>query len=376
MGQESDFCRPAYASEVCPLTLRGYLTTYVNLCWATGQLISAGVLVGLLNVPNEWSYRIPFSVQWAWPLPLFIAILWAPESPWWLVRQDRYVEAQHMVKRLSSKSDEEIVGTVAQMIHTIKIENEIESGTSYYDLFKGIDLRRTEICCVTFAGQMLSGAQFAYGPTYFFEQAGMSSSDAYKVGLGDTALAFCGTVGSWFLLTYFGRRTLYISGISFLTFVLLLIGIVSASSKSDGALWAQAALCLLWQVGYSLTVGPICYAIISETSAIRLRAKTVCLARNTYNITAIICAILEPYMINPTEWDWKGKTAFFWCGSAALTTVWAYYRLPECKGRTYEELDLLFAKGVSARKFRTSEVDAYAISTAPTGEDTKTKDNH
>ena len=281
-----------------------------------------------------------------------------------------------MVKRLSSKSDEEIVGTVAQMIHTIKIENEIESGTSYYDLFKGIDLRRTEICCVTFAGQMLSGAQFAYGPTYFFEQAGMSSSDAYKVGLGDTALAFCGTVGSWFLLTYFGRRTLYISGISFLTFVLLLIGIVSASSKSDGALWAQAALCLLWQVGYSLTVGPICYAIISETSAIRLRAKTVCLARNTYNITAIICAILEPYMINPTEWDWKGKTAFFWCGSAALTTVWAYYRLPECKGRTYEELDLLFAKGVSARKFRTSEVDAYAISTAPTGEDTKTKDNH
>jgi SP family general alpha glucoside:H+ symporter-like MFS transporter len=25
---------PAYASEVCPLALRGYLTVYVNLCWA------------------------------------------------------------------------------------------------------------------------------------------------------------------------------------------------------------------------------------------------------------------------------------------------------------------------------------------------------
>ena len=34
---------PAYASEVCPLALRGYLTVYVNLCWAFGQLISAGV---------------------------------------------------------------------------------------------------------------------------------------------------------------------------------------------------------------------------------------------------------------------------------------------------------------------------------------------
>ena len=24
---------PAYASEVCPLSLRGYMTTFVNLCW-------------------------------------------------------------------------------------------------------------------------------------------------------------------------------------------------------------------------------------------------------------------------------------------------------------------------------------------------------
>lgn len=131
---------------------------------------------------------------------------------------------------------------------------------------------------------------------------------------------------------------------------------------SNGAIWAQAALCLLWQVGYSMTVGPICYALISETSAIRLRAKTVCLSRNVYNVTAIICPILKPYMINPTEWDWKGKTAFFWFGSAAVTTVWAYYRLPECKGRTYKELDLLFAKGLTARKFSSTEVDAYANS--------------
>lgn len=25
---------PAYASEVCPTNLRGYLTIYVNMCWA------------------------------------------------------------------------------------------------------------------------------------------------------------------------------------------------------------------------------------------------------------------------------------------------------------------------------------------------------
>lgn len=30
-----------YASEVCPVVLRPYLTTYVNLCWVLGQLIAS-----------------------------------------------------------------------------------------------------------------------------------------------------------------------------------------------------------------------------------------------------------------------------------------------------------------------------------------------
>ena len=41
--------------------------------------------------------------------------------------------------------------------------------------------------------------------------------------------------------------------------------------------------------------------------------------------------------------------------------IWAYYRLPEPKGRTYAELDILFDKHVSARKFSKTYVDPYAI---------------
>lgn len=54
---------PAYASEVCPTNLRGYLTTYVNLCWAMGQFIAAGVLYGCLQREDQWAFKIPFAVQ-------------------------------------------------------------------------------------------------------------------------------------------------------------------------------------------------------------------------------------------------------------------------------------------------------------------------
>lgn len=71
-----------YASEVCPLALRGYLTCYVNLCWCIGQLVAAGVLYGCLKIDNSWAYRIAYAVQWAWPVPLMAIIWFAPESPW------------------------------------------------------------------------------------------------------------------------------------------------------------------------------------------------------------------------------------------------------------------------------------------------------
>lgn len=44
-----------YASEVCPVALRGYLTTYVNFCWGLGQVIGIGVIKSMLPRDDEWA---------------------------------------------------------------------------------------------------------------------------------------------------------------------------------------------------------------------------------------------------------------------------------------------------------------------------------
>lgn len=48
---------PAYSSECLPISLRGFLTSGVNIMQIIGQLISIGVLYGLVNVTSQWSYR-------------------------------------------------------------------------------------------------------------------------------------------------------------------------------------------------------------------------------------------------------------------------------------------------------------------------------
>ena len=57
----------------------------VNLTWAFGQLVGAGVQSGVSGITTQWAYRIPFAIQWIWPLPIAIGVALAPESPWWHV---------------------------------------------------------------------------------------------------------------------------------------------------------------------------------------------------------------------------------------------------------------------------------------------------
>lgn len=61
-----------------------------------------------------------------------------------------------------------------------------------------------------------------------------------------------------------------------------------------GASWAVGSLLLVFTLIYDITVGPVCYAIVAETSSTRLRQKTIVVARMTYNICGVINNFLLP----------------------------------------------------------------------------------
>ena len=127
----------------------------------------------VIHANSSFSYSQTDSIaaiQWTWPAFLFPILLFAPESPWHLVRKGRLEEAEHSLKRLvRSSSGIDTKETLAIIVHTNNLEQELSTGTSYMDCFKGPELRRTEIACVAFAGQVLSGSTFAYNSTYFFQ---------------------------------------------------------------------------------------------------------------------------------------------------------------------------------------------------------------
>ncbi|KAL6857677.1 hypothetical protein ACO1O0_005119 [Amphichorda felina] len=351
-------CTTTYASEVCPVALRSYLTTYVNLCWVIGQLISMGTLRGLLNRPGEWAFRIPFGLQWMWPLPLIIGIFFAPESPWLLVRKDRLDEAERVLRRLTTKSDATFdpKKTISLMLFTTENEKKTIAGAGYVDCFRGSNLRRTEVVTLIWAAQSLCGAAIMSWSTYFFLQAGLPTEQAFNMSLIQSCAGFIGTLISWVLMQFLGRRTLFVGGLAILAVCQLIIGFTGIAPRHEPTYWATGAMLVVFTFFYCCTVGPVVYSLVAELSSVRLRAKTVVLARILYNVGAVINSVITPYMLNPDALNWGAKTGFFWAGICSLFLTWSFFRVPEPKGRTYGELDILFEKKIPARKFKGTEV--------------------
>lgn len=344
-----------YAAEILPTSLRGYLTAAVNLCWLLGQIVAFGALRGLIDLKSQWSYKIPFGVQWIWILIVFVLTYFAPESPWWLIQHGRPDDARKTLIRLTrSDPDYNADYNVELMQHTNDAEKTLNEGRSisFWDCFRGPNLRRTEIACVLFMIQNMSGLPMISFAAYFYSKIGFDKKKSFDLTIGMQGVAILANLLSFGLQTFYGRRKLYLLGLIAQLLILLTAGAIGTLAETPGHLWAIAGLIIAFIFIFDLSVAPLTYCLVAEVPSTRLRVKTVVLARIAYNINTLITNVLQNHMLNSDSWNWRGKSCFFWAGSCLLCIAYCYFRLPETKGLTYLELDLLFEKRAPARKFK------------------------
>jgi sugar porter (SP) family MFS transporter len=354
---------PLYASEVAQIKLRGILTAMTNLSFVIGQFVANGVSTGFSTNTTQWAYKIPFAIQWVWPVIILAMLPFAPESPYWLVRHDKVDEARKAIRQIASKSvaNEIVEERLKLVIETDKLEQEMEQTTSYRDIFKGSNLRRTEICSVVYIVQVMCGVPFAMNySTYFFELAGFNPNRAFNLSLGSTAIGFVATCFTGIALSYIGRRPLYIWGLSFTTSLLWIIGFLDIPKDySDRPALAntQAALMLIWSFAYQLTAGPLCFVLNGEIPSTKLRSKTIAFATAAQAVIFIAATVALPYMLNPENGNLRGKTGFVFGAFSLCFVGWAFFRLPETKNRSFEELDIMFHKKIPTKQFKNYDVE-------------------
>lgn len=168
----------SYAADLCPIGLRGFATSFISMAWGTGGFLAAGVTKGSISMHGPMGWRLPLILQWIYPVPLLVAVYFAPESPYWLTRKGRFDEAKATIRSISRKgyySEDELDGYLAYLKHTDDLERIEAKHASFMDMFKGTNLRRTEIMLCIWGNQQWSGLNLTGYATVFLKYAGMST---------------------------------------------------------------------------------------------------------------------------------------------------------------------------------------------------------
>lgn len=155
-----------------------------------------------------------------------------------------------------------------------------------------------------------------------------------------------------------GRRPLAIWGaVSACICYMIIAGLVGSFSDDWSAHtaggWVAVAMAFLFMFCYGVSYSPLGWCLPSEVYSTAQRSKGVALATATVWLGNFIVGLITPPMIQDAGF---GTYIFFggWCGLAA---VWAFFLVPETKGKTLVSDLSIFFEGSSLMLVK-EEMDA------------------
>lgn len=158
-------------------------------------------------------------------------------------------------------------------------------GTSkWLDMFRGTNLRRTEITVMVWLLQQMSGVIFAGNVVFVFEQAGISQQAAFDLGLGTSAIQLFSNFINMVLMFFLGRRTIYLVGFIYSAVNLVVVGVTSiyGDRGSLSARWVQAGFQMVGHVRRGQSSPPLNPHIYKYSYCIK-RGSRHRLSAETYN---------------------------------------------------------------------------------------------
>lgn len=137
-----------------------------------------------------------------------------------------------------------------------------------------------------------------------------------------------------------GRRPLLIIGLIGMVVSLVLLGVVFSLGSTSGAAGLLATICLgLYIASFAIRFGPVFWLIISEIYPLRIRGTAMSVASIANWGSNFLVALTFPVLLAAL-----GGAGSFWLFAVLGIVAWifVYFRVPETKNRTLEEIEASF----------------------------------
>ncbi|KMZ62466.1 putative Sugar transporter [Zostera marina] len=339
---------PVYIAEISPSVSRGSFTSFPEI------FINLGILLGYVSnyafsgLSAHINWRVMLGVGILPSVIIAIALFKIPESPRWLVMVHRTDEARIVLSNIT-ESEVEIEQRMSE------IEAAASIGEDEKDVWREIInpspvLRRMLITGIGIqCFQQITGidATVYYSPT-IFKKAGITN---YNYLLRATvAVGFTKTISILIpILTIdrMGRKVLlYVSTVG-MTLCLLGLSIALTFLNFDiGSKDVGIGIVVLAVCGnvafFSVGMGPIAWVISSEIFPLRVRAQACAIS----SIGNRLCSgLIAMSFLSVARVITIGGTFFLFTLISALSVVFMYVFVPETKGKSLEEIELMFHSG-------------------------------
>lgn len=334
---------PLYISEISPAGHRGHFVTYSELATNVGILIgfSCGLIFSRLEEDLAWRVMLLMGIV----LPIiviFLALFIMPESPRWLVQNNRMQEARVVLDKLYPPhfDTEELVEDIKQSIdrdllaeHAVGWQIILHPTPAFKRiLVVGIGM--------ALAHQIVGVDAIQYYLIFIIEDSGLHSrtiQGVILVILGFLKMAFIILAGHFFDIK--GRKPLIFASLTGMTATLLILSI-NFALKQPSSFTTVLGLAIYVSF-FSLGMGPAAWLIPSEVFPTPIRGKATSLATFLNRVACAIMTSTVLSLVNIVSW-----TGYFLLLAAVCPAValFFFFFLPETKGKTLEDMALYFAE--------------------------------
>ncbi len=324
------YTAPLYIAEVSPYELRGALVSLNQLAITLGILCSYIINYSFTNIDGSWRWMFGLGLVPA--VALSLGMIFLPESPRWLIKQNMTDRAVNVLQKL--RNSKNVSHEINEIEKSLKIKQ-----ASFREIFA------PWIRPVLFLGAMLGFIQqvtgintiIYYAPT-IFQLAGFqntSSSILATVGIG--VVNVLATVFAVYYLDKIGRRPLLLAGLVGMCLSLMGLSIAFHLQSQFAMLrWLAMSCTFTYIICFAFSLGVMLWLVVSEIFPLEVRATAMGVAVFScwfwnFVVSSTFLTLLN--LFGPSQ------TFLLYAVICVFSFIFCYYKTPETRGVTLEEIE-------------------------------------
>ncbi|UNI21324.1 hypothetical protein JDV02_007323 [Purpureocillium takamizusanense] len=346
---------PLFQAEIAPPAMRGFLVSQHGVVLVAGYSLAAWMGVACYFSPNEaFQWRFPLALQALWPLGMLMLTPVLPESPRWLLAQNRLDEAWAVTLKLHTNGNDTNVADhdfAKKEFYQMKEQTQADlvstSGETIWTLFTKPSYRKRMICAfLVMFGSESTGILVVYNYSVLLYQGlGFKGSIPLILAAAYVTVACVGNYINSLLVDRFGRVRLLVIGFTGCLVSLIFEAALSAKyigTNENKGLGAGVFFMFLYITFYGCCIDANTYVYCSEIFPTHIRSRGLAFSLVVLFLSTI--AYLEPAPTAFAQVGWKFYLLFILL-TVIITPIMAWY-LPETKGLTLEEIGEKFGDKV------------------------------